>query len=251
MKTLISAVVASLLFAASPAFVATPATVGAGFSRPAQATQKVDVTGKWEMTVNTDQGARPGTLTISRTGDALAGTISSPQGEIPVDIALKEKAITISMSVQTQNGAIDITMNGTVDGDQMSGQLSMGDRGNATWSAKRAAPPSGQNPPPNQQKPAATMTGTWAFEVQHSAGTSTPTVTITQTGEKLTGKYVGTYGESVLTGSITENKFSFNVEVGTEQKVTLAYTGTLDGDTVKGNVTMGEMGEGTFTGKRQ
>jgi hypothetical protein len=214
--------------------------------------QKFDVTGKWDMTVNTDQGARPGTLTISKNGDTLAGSVSSPQGEIPVDISLKDKAITISMSVQTQNGTIDITMDGTVDGDQMSGQLTMGTSGTATWSAKRAAPPAGQQqPPPSQQKPAPTMNGTWAFEVTHSAGTSTPTVTITQTGEKLSGKYVGTYGESVLTGTIKDNKFSFNVDVGTEQKVTLAYTGTLDGDTVKGNVTMGEMGEGTFTGKRK
>ncbi len=232
MKTLMIVVAATLLFVAPQ--------------------QKVDVTGKWDMTVNTDQGARPGTLTISKSGDALAGSISSPQGEIPVDISLKEKAITISMSIQTQNGTIDITMDGTVDGDQMSGQLSMGTSGTATWSAKRAAAPAGQQPPPpSQQKPAPTMTGTWAFEVTHSAGTSTPTVTITQTGEKLSGKYVGTYGESVLTGTIKDNKFSFNVDVGTEQKVTLAYTGTLDGDTVKGNVTMGEMGEGTFTGKRK
>ena len=105
--------------------------------------------------------------------------------------------------------------------------------------------------PPAQEKPAATLTGTWAFEVQHSAGTSTPTVTITQTGEKLTGKYVGSYGESVLTGSIKGSEFTFSLEIGTEQKVTVVYTGTLDGDTVKGSLTMGEMGEGTFTGKRK
>ena len=232
MKTLMIGVVATLLFVAPQ--------------------QKVDVTGKWDLTVNTDQGARPGTLTISRNGDTRAGSVSGPQGDIPVDISLKEKAITISMSVQTQNGTLNITMDGTVDGDQMNGQLTMGTSGTATWSAKRAAPAAGQQaPPPGQQQPAATMTGTWAFEVNHSAGTSTPTVTITQTGEKLSGKYVGTYGEAVLTGTIKDNKFSFSVDVGTEQKVTLAYTGTLDGDTVKGNVTMGEMGEGTFTGKRK
>jgi len=105
--------------------------------------------------------------------------------------------------------------------------------------------------PPAQEKPAATLTGTWAFEVQHSAGTSTPTVTITQTGEKLSGKYVGSYGESVLTGSIKGAEFTFSVEIGTEQKVTVVYAGTLAGDTVKGSLTMGEMGEGTFTGKRK
>ena len=109
-----------------------------------------------------------------------------------------------------------------------------------------------QKPPPEQEKPAPTMTGTWAIEAHHSAGVSTPTATITQTGEKLTGKYIGSYGESVLTGSIKDNKeFTFSAEIGTEQKVAVVYTGTLAGDTIKGSLTMGEMGEGTFTGKRK
>lgn len=113
--------------------------------------------------------------------------------------------------------------------------------------AAAAQPP----PPPSQEKPAPTMTGTWILEVHHSAGVSTPTVTITQTGEKLAGKYVGSYGESVLTGSIKGADFTFTVEIGTEQKVTVVYSGTLDGNAVKGSVTLGEMGEGTFTGKRK
>lgn len=108
-----------------------------------------------------------------------------------------------------------------------------------------------QKPPQGQEKPAATMTGTWAIEAHHSAGTSTPTVTITQTGEKLTGKYVGSYGEAPLTGTIKGADFTFTVEIGTEQKVEVVYTGTLDGDTIKGSLTMGEMGEGTFSGKRK
>ena len=120
-----------------------------------------------------------------------------------------------------------------------------------------AAPIAAQNPPQNpppkeQQTPAPTMTGTWVLETHHSAGVSTPTVTITQTGEKLTGKYIGSYGESELTGSIMDNKeFTFTVVIGTEQTVEVVYTGTLDGNTVKGALTMGEMGEGTFTGKRK
>lgn len=116
-----------------------------------------------------------------------------------------------------------------------------------------AGPTAAQDPPPppNQEKPAPTLTGTWAFEVHHSAGVSTPTVTITQTGEKLAGKYVGSYGESELTGSIKGADFTFTVEIGTEQKVRAVYNGTLDGNSVKGSLTMGEMGEGTFTGKRK
>jgi len=106
-------------------------------------------------------------------------------------------------------------------------------------------------PPQNQEKPAPTMTGTWAIEAHHAAGVSTPTVTITQTGEKLAGKYVGSYGETELTGTIKGQEFTFTVEIGTEQKVRVVYTGTLDGNTIKGSITMGEMGEGTFTGKRK
>jgi hypothetical protein len=110
-----------------------------------------------------------------------------------------------------------------------------------------------QNAPPkqDQEKPAPTLTGTWLFEVHHSAGVSTPTVTITQKDDKLTGKYVGSYGESELTGTIKGTEFTFMVEIGTEQKVKVVYTGTLENDALKGSVTLGEMGEGTFTGKRK
>src|SRR5687768_2634723 len=99
-----------------------------------------------------------------------------------------------------------------------------------------AAPRAAQDPPPppSQEKPAPTMTGTWTLEVHHSAGVSTPTVTMTQTGEKLAGKYVGSYGESELTGSIKGTEFTFTVEIGTEQKVRAVYTGTLDGNSIKG-----------------
>ncbi len=121
----------------------------------------------------------------------------------------------------------------------------------ATVAFAQNPPTTPPSTPPAQEKPASSLTGTWGLEVTHSAGTSTPTLTITQTGEKLNGNYVGSYGESVLIGSIKGSDFTFSLEIGTEQKVTVVYTGTLAGDTVKGTVTMGEIGEGTFTGKRK
>ena len=211
--------------------------------------QAVDVTGKWDVTFNTQQGALPGTMTIVKEGDKLTGTLSSQQGDVPISAEVKDKGVTIYASVQTNNGALQIVMTGTVDGDSMKGSVDFGGRGSADWTAARTA--SGQAPAQSQDKPAATMTGTWAIEATHSAGTSTPTVTITQTGEKLSGKYQGSYGESALTGSIKGTEFTFTVEIGAEQKVKVVYTGTLSGDSIKGNLTMGEMGEGTFVGKRK
>ena len=212
----------------------------------APAAQATDVTGKWDVTFNTQQGQLPASMSIAKEGDKLVGTLSSQQGDVPVSAELKDKGVTIYATVQTNNGALQIVMSGTVDGDTMKGSVDFGGRGSADWSAKRTAASQ-----PAQEKPAATMTGTWAIEAQHSAGTSTPTVVITQSGEKLSGKYTGSYGESDLVGTIKGNEFSFTVEIGTEQKVKVTYNGTLSGDTIKGNLTMGEMGEGTFTGKRK
>ena len=108
---------------------------------------------------------------------------------------------------------------------------------------------SAQEPPKQEHKSA--IAGVWQFEVHHSAGVSTPTVTIEEKEGKLSGKYVGSYGEAPLTGTIKGAEFTFSVEIGREQTVTVVYTGTVDKDTVKGAVTLGEMGEGTFTGKRK
>ena len=212
---------------------------------PASA-QTVDVTGKWDVTFNTQQGQLPASLTIAKDGDKLTGTLSSQQGDVPISAEVKDKGVTVYAAVQTNNGSLNIVMTGTVDGDTMRGSVDFGGRGTADWSAKRTA-----SAQPPQDKPAATMTGTWAIEAQHSAGTSTPTVVITQSGEKLSGKYKSTYGEADLVGSIKGADFTFTVELGTEQKVKVVYVGTLSGDTIKGSLSLGEMGEGTFVGKRK
>ena len=98
------------------------------------------------------------------------------------------------------------------------------------------------------------VTGKWTFTVQTDAGTGTPTVTLKQDGEKLTGHYSSqTLGEADLTGSVKgqDIKISFSVDAqGTSLNVT--YTGTIESkDAMKGNVDLGGMATGTFTAKRQ
>jgi hypothetical protein len=97
------------------------------------------------------------------------------------------------------------------------------------------------------------VTGKWALDVQTSGGNGTPTVTLKQDGEKVTGHYSSaTLGEADVTGTIkgADLTFSFTANVqGTSINVT--YTGTVDKDSMKGSVSLGDVGEGTFTGKRQ
>jgi hypothetical protein len=98
------------------------------------------------------------------------------------------------------------------------------------------------------------VTGKWAFNVQTDAGGGTPTVTLKQDGEKLTGHYSSqTFGEQELTGSIkgSDLKFSFSADVQ-GNSLTVTYSGKVETkDSLKGTVDLGGLGQGTFTAKRQ
>lgn len=103
-----------------------------------------------------------------------------------------------------------------------------------------------------QKAAAAKFSGTWDLAVETGQGTGNPVFTFTQEGEKLTGRYQGAFGEAPVTGTLrgSEVKFSFKVS-GEGQAFECIYTGTVSGDTVKGKVQFGGLGEGTFTGKKQ
>jgi len=96
------------------------------------------------------------------------------------------------------------------------------------------------------------VTGTWNISVETQAGSGTPTITLKQDKETLTGTYKGQLGEASVKGTIKgkEIKITFKVNVQ-DMDLECEYTGTVDGNTMKGKVKLGELGEGTFTGKKQ
>lgn len=98
----------------------------------------------------------------------------------------------------------------------------------------------------------ANVTGTWKLTVETQAGTGNPTVTLKQEGEELTGNYKGRLGEAPLKGTVKGNeiKFSFKVS-GQGGEMQIEYAGTVDGDTMKGKVKLGDRGEGAFSGKKE
>jgi hypothetical protein len=96
------------------------------------------------------------------------------------------------------------------------------------------------------------LTGKWVLDVQTDAGSGTPTVTLKQDGDKLSGHYSGQLGEAELTGSVKGNDFSFSFSGDLQgQAFKVTYKGTADKDTMKGTLDLGGMASGTFTGKKQ
>ena len=80
-----------------------------------------------------------------------------------------------------------------------------------------------------------------------------PTVTLKQDGEKLTGHYSSlTLGEAEVTGTIKGQQVEFAFDAAAQGfAFHVIYTGTVTGDTMKGKISLGDLGDGTFTGKKQ
>jgi hypothetical protein len=93
------------------------------------------------------------------------------------------------------------------------------------------------------------VTGTWDMSVETPAGSGTPVFVLKQENDTLlTGTYKGQFGEAPVKGSIKANKIDLKFSAS---DMTIEYTGTVDGNSMKGKVVFGAMGEGTFTGTRK
>jgi len=99
---------------------------------------------------------------------------------------------------------------------------------------------------------AADVGGTWHLAVDTQAGKGTPTLVLKQDGDTLTGTYTGRFGEVPITGTAKDAAIEFTFEVsGMMGSARVTYTGTVDGDTMSGSMTMNDRPGGTFTGQRE
>lgn len=113
-------------------------------------------------------------------------------------------------------------------------------------------PASGLQKP--EKKAAPNVTGKWTMTLDMSMGTATPSLDLKQDGEKISGTYTGRYGTFNLQGSLKDRAIQFSFEMGAEgQTVTMTFAGQVadDGQSMKGTATLGEMGDATWTAKRE
>jgi hypothetical protein len=96
------------------------------------------------------------------------------------------------------------------------------------------------------------VSGNWDLKVETAQGTATPSMTLKQQDEKLTGTYRGRMGESALQGSIKDGKIRFSVALKfRDQEFTVTYSGTVEGNSMKGTVQFGDSGSGKWTATRK
>jgi hypothetical protein len=88
------------------------------------------------------------------------------------------------------------------------------------------------------------LNGTWNCTVETSMGNGTPVFELSHTKDnEVTGTYRGALGEAPVKGTLKEKQVFLQFEVNGQ---TVEYTGTMEGNTIKGRVKLGSMAEGTF-----
>jgi hypothetical protein len=105
------------------------------------------------------------------------------------------------------------------------------------------------------------VTGDWELAMEGGPGGGPPgggdmppmVVTFVQKGEELEAKMMNPMGEEMKgTGKIVGNdiEFTFIMTGGPMGDMSIVHKGKVDGDTMKGTIAMGDMGEMQWTAKR-
>ncbi len=97
----------------------------------------------------------------------------------------------------------------------------------------------------------ANVAGKWNVTMQLESITGHPVILLKQDGEKLTGTYEGRYGQSELKGSVKDKEIEFTVSIVAEGMQTQGvFAGTVNGDTMSGDVSFEGAGDGTWSAAR-
>jgi hypothetical protein len=96
------------------------------------------------------------------------------------------------------------------------------------------------------------LSGRWVLTTDSGMGSEDAEMTVIQTGSKLVGTITSRAGTVDYAGTVQGSvvAFDFVLEIhGADLK--LDYSGTIEGDTIKGTTQFGKFGSGTFTARRK
>ena len=239
------------LLVAAPAFAQTPASV----------------TGDWDVTINSPQGANTSRVTFTQDADKVSGLFKSPAGELPFTGTMTGSDLKFAFAINVQGMALDVTMTGKVEGDTMAGKADFGGMAEGEWTAKRAATTTASTTSSSTTTTTTTTTSTtttstttpllgfggkWDVTLKTPAGDFPANATLTDEGGKLTGTFGSQMGEAQVSGTTEGKALKMTMVAQTPQgNMTVVMTGDLEGDSiVNGKAEVEGMGQMEWTAKR-
>jgi hypothetical protein len=106
-------------------------------AKPADPAAKIDVTGVWDMVVESPQGSMDLVATFKQEGEKLTGTQASQMGEITLEGTVVGNEIKYVINIDMNGQQMAIAFAGKVEGETMAGVFEFGGMGSAPWSAKK------------------------------------------------------------------------------------------------------------------
>jgi hypothetical protein len=243
----IRVLVAILLLAAAPVFAQT------------------NVTGDWDVTINSPQGANTVHVTFKQDGEKLSGVLKGQAGQLPFENgSVVADDLKFSFTVPIQGTPLEITMTGKVKESTIEGKAEFGGFGEGDWTAKRSADAAAAPSAPATTTAAASTAsavtttapggigGKWDVTIKTPGGDLPATATFTDNGGKLSGTFGSQMGEVPVTGSLEGKAIRLTMVAQTPQgAMNVAMTGDLDGDTiVNGKADVAGMGQMEWSAKR-
>jgi len=104
---------------------------------PPAAAKITDVSGTWELNVESPMGSRASDAIFTQTGETLGGKMVSPRGEVPLTGTVSGDTVKFGINVNVQGQNLQIDYSGTVTGDTMSGTVVFGSFGDGKWTGKK------------------------------------------------------------------------------------------------------------------
>ena len=101
------------------------------------AQEGINVSGEWDLTVNTPRGEMTSTAKFVQEGEKLTVTVASPRGESTGTGTIKGADIEWTITRESPRGQFTITYKGKVEGNTMKGEAQMGDFGTSEWKATK------------------------------------------------------------------------------------------------------------------
>jgi opacity protein-like surface antigen len=99
---------------------------------------KVDLTGKWAFSVQTEAGSGTPAVTLKQDGEKLTGHYSGQLGDVDVNGTVKGSDFSFGFSSDLQGTKLEVTYKGTiVNKDELKGSVSIAGLGEGTFTAKR------------------------------------------------------------------------------------------------------------------
>jgi len=223
---------------------------------------QTDITGDWDVTVNSPQGSNTTPVTFKQEAGKVSGMFKSPQGTLPFEGGtMTGNDLKFTFTINVQGMELPITLTGKVEGETITGKADFGGFAEGDWSAKRtgtAAPTATAAAAPAAPAPATTAAagvgfgGKWDVMMKTPAGDMPANATLSDDNGKLSGTFGSQLGEVPVSGTAEGKMLKLTLVAQTPQgELTVTMTGDLDGDNiVNGKAEVAGLGQMEWSAKR-